>query len=36
MNQVANYQIYALRAMYLLVVVGLAFTLWPDVYTQTT
>ncbi len=31
MNEVSQYRLYALRAMYLLVVVGLALTMWPDV-----
>lgn len=33
MNEVSKYRIFALRAMYLLVVVGLALTMWPDVFT---
>lgn len=33
MHEVSKYRIYALRAMYLLVVIGLALTLWPDVFT---
>ncbi len=33
MHEVSKYQIYALRAMYLLVVFGLALTLWPSVFT---
>ena len=32
MNEVSKYQIYALRAMYLLVVIGLSLTVWPDVF----
>ncbi len=32
MNEVTIYRIYALRAMYLLVVVGLALTMWPEVF----
>jgi len=33
MNEVSKYRIYALRAMYLLVVIGLALSVWPDVFT---
>jgi hypothetical protein len=33
MHEVSKYQIYALRAMYLLVVIGLALTMWPSVFT---
>lgn len=31
-NQVSRYRLHALRAMYLLVVIGLALTLWPQVF----
>ena len=33
MNEVSNYRIYALRALYLLVVIGLGLSVWPDVFT---
>ncbi len=33
MNEVSKYRIYALRAMYLLVVIGLGLSVWPDVFT---
>lgn len=33
MNEVSKYRIYALRAMYLLVVIGLGVSVWPDVFT---
>ncbi|MDZ7871176.1 MAG: hypothetical protein U5L02_18580 [Rheinheimera sp.] len=33
MNEVSKYQIYALRSMYLLVVIGLALSVWPDVFS---
>ncbi len=33
MNEVSTYRIYALRALYLLVVIGLGLSVWPDVFT---
>ncbi len=33
MNELSKYRIYALRAMYLLVVIGLSLSVWPDVFT---
>lgn len=33
MNEVSNYRLYALRALYLLVVIGLGLSVWPDVFT---
>ncbi len=33
MNEVSKYRIYALRPMYLLVVIGLGVSVWPDVFT---
>lgn len=34
MNEVSLSRLYVLRAMYLLVVVGLALSLWPDVFAS--
>lgn len=34
MNEVSLTRLYLLRAMYLLVVVGLALSLWPDVFAS--
>lgn len=31
MNEVSVFRLYLLRAMYLLIVVGLAFTIWPQI-----
>lgn len=34
-DNVSQIRLYALRAMYLLVVVGLALSVWPDVFTDS-
>jgi len=34
MSDISNIRLYALRAIYLLIVVGLALTLWPEVFAS--
>jgi hypothetical protein len=34
MNQVSPFRLYVLRALYLLIVLGLALTLWPQVFAS--
>jgi hypothetical protein len=36
MNKVSIFRLYLLRAMYLLLVVGLAFTIWPQLLNHPT
>ncbi len=36
MNEVSTFRLYLLRAMYLLLVVGLAFTIWPQILHHPT
>jgi hypothetical protein len=36
MNEVSIFRLYLLRAMYLLLVVGLAFTIWPQLLNHPT
>lgn len=36
MNDVSTFQLYLLRAMYLLIVVGLSFTIWPQILNHPT
>jgi hypothetical protein len=36
MNEVSTFRLYLLRAMYLLLAVGLAFTIWPQILSHPT
>lgn len=36
MNEVSTFRLYLLRAMYLLIVVGLSFTIWPQILKHPT